>query len=63
MARSAYAAAAAQVTRGAPVDVLAGVVSELVEKYTSDDGGVDDAVRFAVGRLMRSSTNKPGHSP
>ena len=52
MARSAYAAAAAQVARGAPVDVLAGVVSELVEKYTSDDGGVDDAVRFAVGRLV-----------
>ena len=52
VARSAYAAAAAQVTRGAPVDVLAGVVSELVEKYTSDDGGVDDAVRFAVGRLV-----------
>lgn len=53
VARSAYAAAAAQVARGAPLEVLTRVVSELLERYVSDDGGVEDAVRLAVGGMTR----------
>ena len=53
VARSAYAAAAAQVARGAPIEVLAQVVGELKARYVSDEGGVEDGVRLAVGGMMR----------
>ena len=53
MARQAYAAAAAQVAKGAPTEVLGRVVEELLERYVSDDGGVEDGIRLAVGGMAR----------
>ena len=52
VARSAYAAAAASVARGAPIDALGKVVDELRLRYISDEGGTDDGMRLAVGGLV-----------
>jgi len=53
VARSAYSAAAAQVSRGATADVLGKLVSDLQAKYVSDAGGVEDDLRLAIGMLLR----------
>jgi len=52
-ARSAYNAAAAQVARGASAEMLAKVVGELRERYTSDEGGVEDSTRLSVAAMVR----------
>ena len=53
VARGAYAAAAAQVARGASAETLSKLVSHLTELYISDEGGVEDSMRLAVGELTR----------
>lgn len=53
VARNAYAAAAAQMARGASSETLSKLVAELSSRYTSDEGGVEDAMRVAVGELTR----------
>ncbi|KAL1527860.1 hypothetical protein AB1Y20_009236 [Prymnesium parvum] len=53
VARKAYASAAAQVARNAPVDTLGELVIHLVGRYTSDEAGIDDDERMAITTLMR----------
>ena len=53
VARGAYAAAAAQVARGATSETLSKLVADLTSRYISDEGGVEDSIRLAIGGLMR----------
>ena len=52
VARRSYAAAAAQVARGAPLDSVSGLVCDLVNRYVNE-AATDDEGRQAIGSLMR----------